>query len=246
MKKYHYDMVIVNRRGRLGNVLFQYTFGRIIADSTGMSLHKNFSYGNMKEIINVPGKTKPVTLVVKDCEEFEGKIIDLKHVFMHDGGMFIDGFFQHKSYYENRRNQIKSWLFDQKITKQNTVGIHLRFGDYKEINWTLPEEYYDSCIVDSNMSNILIFTDEQQHPYVQKLLKKGASLSGMSEEEDLKELASCQKIIMSRSSFSWWAAFLSNAEKVYFPRPKNGFWSIQDTPHKDLYINNPEYFEVIV
>lgn len=239
-------MVVVCRRGRLGNVLFQYTFGRIIASSNGMALRKNFDYGNLKELINLSGNSLPIQLRITDCDQNEGQILDIEKLKSLGRGMVIDGFFQHRSYYENNRKLIKSWLFDQPVTKQNTVGVHLRFGDYKEIGWTLPESYYNSCILNSGLSNVLIFTDEPENPYVVKLLKEGAKLSGGSEEEDLRSLASCQKIVMSRSSFSWWAGFLSNAEKIYFPRPNQGWWSLKDTPHKDLLINELEYQEVII
>jgi hypothetical protein len=98
-----------------------------------------------------------------------------------------------------------------------------------------------------NPKNVLIFTDDPNHDYIKQLCNQGALLSKESNDvEDLKSLASCEHIVMSRSSFSWWAAFLSNAKEIYFPRPSSGMWSLKDTPHKDLFINYPEYKEVFI
>ena len=33
----------------------------------------------------------------------------------------------------------------------------------------------------------------------------------------LSRMASCKEIAISRSTYSWWGAFLSDAERVYYP-----------------------------
>jgi len=234
-------VIIVNKKGRLGNSLFQYTFGRIIHEKTGQKLFTHLKNSNIPEIKDIEGIIKPNYLLLKDYAECEGNIINIDEIIQYNCGFILDGFFQHKSYYESRRNEIKSWLFDIKKTELDTAAVHLRFDDYTQINWHLPESYYNECLKLSSSKKLLIFTDDPHHNYVKKLISLGGELSNLSDIDDLKKMASCNEIIMSRSSYSWWAAFLSNANKVYFPRPKNGWWSIKDTPHKDLLLNYPEY-----
>ena len=42
--------------------------------------------------------------------------------------------------------------------------------------------------------------------------------------EDFNILRSAKKLIMSLSTFSWWGAFLSEAEEIYMPDPDYGVW----------------------
>jgi hypothetical protein len=59
------------------------------------------------------------------------------------------------------------------------------------------------------------------------------------------------KIVLSQSTFSWWAAYLSEAEEIYFPITKDGPWSYgpnqrskwKDVGH-DLMVNEPRYVYV--
>lgn len=234
-------MIIVNNRGRLGNSLFQYAFARIIHEKTGQRLVPQWKNNKIPEIKVIEGTIKKNYSLIKDYDEYEGNIINIDEITQHNCGFILDGFFQHKSYYESRRNMIKSWLFDVKKTELDTVAIHLRFDDYTQINWHLPESYYDECLKLSSSKKLLIFTDDPNHNYVKKMISLGGELSNLSDVDDLKKMASCNEIIMSRSSYSWWAAFLSNADKIYFPRPKEGWWSMKDTPHKDLFLSFPEY-----
>jgi len=52
-----------------------------------------------------------------------------------------------------------------------------------------------------------------------------------------------KKIIVSNSSFAWWAAFLSHADEIIYPRPANGMWSLNDSVSKniDLEVDEERY-----
>lgn len=59
------------------------------------------------------------------------------------------------------------------------------------------------------------------------------------------------KIILSQSTYSWWAAYLSEAQEIYFPITKDGPWSYgadqrakwKDYKH-DLMVDEPRYHYV--
>lgn len=239
-------MIRVYRRGRLGNALFQHTFGRILHHETGQALINNELIEGIPEAKNLQGTINHHMTHVADWGENEGKLLEIDSLVKLGTGFALDGFFQHRSYYEERRDQIKSWLFGSSITRPDTLAVHVRLDDYTDIGWSLPESYYNSCINQSSCKNLLVFTDQHDHPYIKSLRSQGAELSNLSPVEDLKLMSSCQEIIMSRSSYSWWAAFLSSSKRVYFPRPSFGWWSLKDTPHKDLLLSYPEYTEVSI
>ena len=50
-------------------------------------------------------------------------------------------------------------------------------------------------------------------------------------------------IAISQSTYSWWTAFLSNAENIYYPIAKEGPFSLTDTKYKgtDLRVAIPEF-----
>lgn len=50
-------------------------------------------------------------------------------------------------------------------------------------------------------------------------------------------------IAISQSTYSWWLAFLSNAENIYYPIPKIGPFAFDDTKYKgtDLRIESPVF-----
>jgi len=43
--------------------------------------------------------------------------------------------------------------------------------------------------------------------------------------QSLYLISKANRIIMANSTFSWWGAFLSEAQEIYYPRPVRGIWS---------------------
>ena len=255
----------INYIGRLGNNMFQYVFANILAkiinDFTGAKycepknffktpqlnflIDENFDICDSMKY-NPPiqcSNTPQICYHVNDYGANEGKILSLEKIaslpFNNETAFYIDGFFQHKSYYEGKRDLLRKFFKKPNYNTQDTA-IHIRLGDYKEVKWTLAESYYDECIKLANPKNLSVFTDEPTADYIQKLKKQGANIISNNPVEDLMAIAEYDKIIISRSSYSWWAAILSNAKKVYYPRPKSNFWS-KETPHKDLAIQDPSF-----
>lgn len=52
------------------------------------------------------------------------------------------------------------------------------------------------------------------------------------------------RIVISQSSFCWWAAFLSNAKEIYYPVVKNGHWVVPSKNNEDLRVNEDRYIYV--
>jgi hypothetical protein len=65
------------------------------------------------------------------------------------------------------------------------------------------------------------------------------------EIEDFKFIKSCKKIIMSNSTFCWWAAWLSDATEIYYPRTKTGYWS-SERPDINLIIDDEPRYHLII
>jgi len=237
-------MIIVTPEGRLANNIFQYVFARLIHEKTGLAL--NYTVGtslfSTPMLEGIKGEGEPI-LVSDFFDTGYDHVLDIQSVFESCKGknVHVRGFFQNKDYFNHKRQEIKSWLGEIPSLNKDFTGIHIRKTDYKITGWELPNSYYDECIKLANPSKLVIFTDDPYDPYVRYLISQGAQLNFDNPEKAMFLLGTCGKQIISRSTFSWWSAFLSNSEKIYYPQPLSGWWSLKDTPHKCIEVNSPEY-----
>lgn len=195
----------------------------------------------------------------------DNKYLDESRDIYYSKGIFgfifiVKGFFQYDNSsdvclksYEGLLENVEKILVH--YPKSNRVGIHLRFGDYKD--WSifgikdtvLPLTYYLKAF--AIIENIIqpqyfIFSDDvvsAQH-LMDQTGRKYIILSKGSLIEDFSTMISCSHFILSASSFSWWAAkLIKNENKVLIaPEFWLGFKSNKWYPHniktKDFtYIN---------
>lgn len=111
--------------------------------------------------------------------------------------------------------------------------MHLRLGDYlQESKFGIPsEKYYLSSLkglgADANLSlNVVLFTDSPEivEKYLPNLLNSSTLFVPPRSFEALENMivmSSAENFIISNSTYSWWAAFLSfhGNPKVYAPAP---------------------------
>lgn len=115
---------------------------------------------------------------------------------------------------------------------QNSVSIHVRLGDYLKSSkaWHLPlqEQYYSHIISkllsESPHRHFFVFSDDIKS--IRNSWFKGLPVTfvdGYTNQTAFSDLlmASCFKtIIISASTYGWWAGFLSKHDTVvYFPSP---------------------------
>jgi hypothetical protein len=240
-------MIRVIPEGRLANNLFQYVFSRVLHDATGLRLDYsvNTSIFSTPKLDGSVGSGEP--LVVSDYFDInKDHVLDVpKTIEMCRGkNVVVHGYFQNKSYFNHRREMIKKWLGEIPQSNKSATGIHVRKTDYKAIKWDLPDSFYEECIKSANPSRLLVFTDEPEDVYVKTLISRGGELVQGTPEQSIFLLGTCGKQIISRSTFSWWSSFLSSPEKVYYPRPLEGWWSVKDSPHKIIEVDSSEYHYV--
>lgn len=161
---------------------------------------------------------------------------------------YYQGYFHSEAYFGSIRGLVKKrlqirkkykgdfWVKYGEFFKQNKViAIHCRLGDY--LNWgnedlggkdlTLPQSYYRNALSkvrDIEDFKIIIVTDDPQNikdrfDFIpEKLI--------VSEDEiiDFQILQNAHQVIISNSSFSWWAAYLNNkSATIYAPEYWLGF-----------------------
>lgn len=155
-------------------------------------------------------------------------------------GEFLDGripdiYVQGEKYWARHKNEIKR-TFNVDIGKVDKVALHIRRGDYLQAHnfhtnlWET--DYYQKAIAMFPDDTFLVFCKDNQDPAQDKKDRQWCrehlpALLGnrfemapyeQTEVEDLNLMASCKSIIMANSSFSFWAAYLGEHEKVVCPK----------------------------
>lgn len=162
--------------------------------------------------------------------------------------ILLDGYWQSKKYFDDFKDEVVD-LFDFKVEKllQGWCGVHVRRGDYLKCPEHHPPQsafYYlesmNHVSKETGIKNFMIFSDDI--PWCKEMFG-GISRHqigyryGYDEISDLLTLSSCAHIIMSNSSYSWWAQYLNpNPDKIVVA-PKKDRWFGPALPHdvKDLY-----------
>ena len=133
------------------------------------------------------------------------------------------------------------------------MAIHFRFGDYLTYgnetlggtNIVLPEQYYLNAI--NHIKNIseykvVVVTDDVDNFGERLSIIKDKIIVSESEIMDFQILLNADLLIISNSTFSWWAAYLNKKQpKVFAPEFWMGFKVKKEFPFAIV----PDKFEKI-
>lgn len=237
-------MLTVDFRGQLGNQMFEYSFGRIVADQFGMKF--------------VSPKIPMFPDLVTELSGFEydhGTITveqDSKHPVLlspwdvetrcRGFNILLRGYFESSVHYIEHRERIRTWFkLPERAAIKDSVAIHVRGTDAEP--WRLPPvDYYRKAIkAVGNYTQFVIYSDDFNTETVAAIIEMvgiGMSAQKDSSENDFINLSRHSRIIIGNSTFAWWAAFLSRATTIIQPEPING-WRSPEYPNSCLRV--PEW-----
>jgi len=153
----------------------------------------------------------------------------------HEDNAFLVGYFQNY-FWSLRENEIRAKIchmlqIPEKVTLIPRVVMHVRLTDYLETNdfGQLSPSYYAQVLQlardDAKPSELIITTDDKH--LAEKMftgLNHSAVFYGKEELSSLEALHMIRESkyrVIANSSFSWWAAYLGEAEesRTFFPSP---------------------------
>ena len=236
--------------GRMGNRMFQYAAGYVLSKQ----LDYNFFYD---ELPNFKIERKLPTHHLENIYRTRvdgNNSFNIDKIKNHNGDIIVDSYAQRSEYFIPYRDDlIKEFNLPAPLYNipEDALLVHIRETDYKDINFFLGYDFYKKAIEDSNFNNVYIVTDNSYCETVQKLVAEGCKLvtegyvdkfelsSNDRSMFDFMSLYSAKNIFLSQSSFSWWAAFLGDHNKIIFPyKEKNVQWPLNPgSDDIDLYFD---------
>lgn len=256
--------VQVRYDGRLGNRLAQYCLGRIVADELGFALFApplpGFP-GAQAVAAQFEGRLAPGDLALVKG----GHRVDL-HPVLADRRprlVMLKGLFLRYEYFRPHKEAIReSWLragTPADPFEEDVLTIHVRAGDIwrpdggKGVNpeyHALPFSFYADVVQRRSWKRVVVVTEDPGDLMVQKLRAAyDATVLSSSAVEDFARLRASTNLVLSVSSFAWWAAWLSRARRIYVPvaglfdpgRAARRPWRMQ----QDLWVNDEDRYQAI-
>jgi hypothetical protein len=161
--------------------------------------------------------------VYSESPSMEFKEIDYRE------NLFIKGYFQSENYFKHNREHIIKLFSPQReieefINKKHSslidssehVSVHVRRGDYLKLSDyhnVLGKGYYQKAMKDYDGAKFVFFSDDIE--WCRETFK-GHNSVFIEKQPDVMDLFLMSKIthnIIANSSFSWWGAWLNQAEK---------------------------------
>lgn len=242
-------MITVKLMGGIGNQMFEYAFGRYLAQTNGSELCLDLSFleGTQKGVTRrkyeldafnikaglVSGNSKG-THIKESSVRFDPKLLELK------GDLCLDGYWQSEKYFMPVEKLIRQeFSFKEAldtVPPNESVGVHVRRGDYvsdkrtKEFHGCCGADYYAkaSAYVLEKCPDPVFYVFSDDIGWVsanmtfpgKTVFVKGDSAAPAA---DMQMMSRCSHQIIANSSFSWWAAWLNDNPDKIVVAPKKWF-----------------------
>ena len=217
----------------LGNKLFTYAVGRIIAEKLNYKLVlpdnckiqrngivEDFPYYSLDgNIINEPEFGVCDRLMSENGIDFVIENAIGKKIF-------LDGYFPKYDYIKKYKKNVKDYYKDLILNNdgKNDIIILLRDSNC-DGTFKLPDQYYLSILEKLNFDNLYVSYDHaEKHETLFNCLREKYNpiFLDIPILDLFKFITQKNTIVASQGTFSFWSCFLSNATKIYWPIAKIG------------------------
>ena len=203
---------------------------------------KYSEFEKLKDLFpNLKTNIKKKNNYLDETKIIRGHLHNFEELINHKGKIIMNGSgFQNYEYYKNHKSIIKKLLHIPKEKligfEENDVVVHYRLGDTKFENLkknvrhnekyigftnyqNMSNDYFIDILTKNKFDNIYVVTDSPNDICIKTLKSKiNCKIISKNMYEDFLYLVSAPNLIICHSTFSWWAAFLSNAKKIYMPK----------------------------
>lgn len=244
MFQYAYGRALSKRCG--GELLldlswFDESYTTVTNRPLGLDLF-NFDYkvASEEDILNIKGRGKRKKGLKKLLSFDNSNFIKENHYHFDESLLnvkkdsYFSGYFQSEKYFSDFEELIKSDFafkdelnddykkLSQLMDNENSVGIHIRRGDY--VNDKNTSIHHGVCSVEYYKEALKIISEKVKDPVFYFFsddldwVKDNLNIDGdvvyvesslAKDHEDMQLMTMCKHFIIANSSFSWWGAWLS-------------------------------------
>ena len=132
--------------------------------------------------------------------------------------------------------------------ENDDIVISVRLGEIvsgKHLGRLLTFDYFDIILKNIKFNRLYITSESIDSPLLIPFDKYSPIYFFQSNYmETLNLIRLFNRVVISQSSYSWWAAYLSEAEEIYYPIVVNGPWVIDPQNDVDLRVDEDRYIYV--
>lgn len=197
--------------------MWQYAVARVIAEKHNLKLN----------CYSIPGF--PNTEKVVDGNEYDSPVVNIEgHLFdinsLANSRVEMAGYVQRYEYIREYKEKVKEWFqldVESPIKVLPTdfvVSIRRGWNGYPT-DLCPPKDYFLQVFDHVEYDRIILCTDSFDDPFFDFMgdLNVEVVKAQYSPLEQFALIQSANKILLTSSTYCWWAAFLSNAEEIYYP-----------------------------
>lgn len=238
-------MVELKMKGFLGNNLFQYAIARIVCQEMGYALKiieseykKEFNNKDLRSLMKqfqdapfeIPGQNyeSPIDNTHNvDFGEFDGYNANLNKIISnkHNRKIRLCGSFERYELLRPYKDQIRNWYHIASDDLGYNIGdrdvvLHVRWGDFVLEGRAIAMSFYTDALRGMDFDKLYVCGYALGREVKDALMAFNPIYISGDAVGDFKFMMSFKKMILSPSTFAWWAAFLSDAEEIIVPLPK--------------------------
>jgi hypothetical protein len=197
--------------------MFQYSYARLLAEANGLELMVD----------------SPCPKIMEPTKPPEGKVVSGAFELVSFASLPLQkttraihchGFFQDENVFNEYRDKVRGfWKIDKPAVNTEDLVVHLRLTDYYWANKTgwnqcvISPQWYIDIIRKEKYRKLYIVVEPHvtNGKYLLNFRSLNPEIVSKSPAEDFHFIRSFDRIVCSNSTFCWWAAYLSNASKVW-------------------------------
>lgn len=214
--------VITNYIGRFGNNLFQYVYARLFAEKHGLKLLTPFCHENIVRMKSQCGGSTILAPIIGIDDNHEYMLNDRT---IDRAQYHFNGYFQKSEWYIPYIDKIKEFAKPVQTIdciNYDDIVIHIRRSDYPH-QCQIHSNWYLNILRTEKFNKLYIVMEPASadpdpvglNAYLNEFSHYSPIIISGSVADDWNFLRKFDRILISNSTYAWWAAFFSDASKIY-------------------------------